>query len=264
MGRSSRNRAKKIAEGTIADRRRSQSRNAANDPFGPGPARPKRTLSFAELSDFSYEFPGSSSTSTRAVIWPQEQLEALMKTLGVSRTYDMKPRLRHLLISSFEHAHEQRRHYDAKEETVDMQDAFFARVVSGVAADAAKSIDLRDIEAGTLRSLVELYVATRKEFRMRQEPQEKLVHRKAKAEKADDDDEDMGGTGSKEPVVEEGYPDDEDDLFLYQTTEYMYDPAREDNKNNRLVKLVDRWIQWLEVEKGQAVDPGVFEALAAF
>ncbi|KAI0003442.1 hypothetical protein F4779DRAFT_108888 [Xylariaceae sp. FL0662B] len=213
-----------------------------------------------------------------------------------SESYRVRPRLRQLLIVTFLLCYENREHYDAKNDEAGMTEDFLSLALSsiqprmqdqqdpGSASDfptestsstaeqawkltGPPAASLQYLNADTLRRLVNTYISARREFHRRSLERERL--RMLKGSKGDgrnvddDGDEEMAGVEDSALVVEEDHDtDDEDDLFVYQQLEYA--PEEHSKKENRLVKYVDRWTDWVDEQKGDAVAPSLIGGLMIF
>jgi hypothetical protein len=221
---------------------------------------------------------------------PQVFMQNLCLSLGLDKLFKIKPRLQGLLIQTFRVMYEKRDAYDVNDESMSRRQLFFSHVVQAVVeggvsgggfrAELASAEFQEDTELppnplhnlipGTLIRLTDVYVRTRKDFRDRCIDKERLVLRPGDdvpmtdMDVDEDDDHEMGGqiqNGSL-AVVEDNGSEDEDDLFVREKLEY--NPTQHSKKDNLLVSLVDQWIDWVEEQKGNAINPSLLSALEMF
>ncbi|CAJ2513493.1 Uu.00g016120.m01.CDS01 [Anthostomella pinea] len=230
------------------------------------PGRQPHTLAGANLSEFKYEFPGfyfgpgQSSLlvlSKSAELYPSplrtqtqtigtnqdlfdnsknEELRGLLATMGVRFMYQATPHLLSLLSAIFRFASQQREHYDVNNETDAMKNAFYARVVAAGSADTGPQSkvppNMGQLEAVSVRKLTDLYVDKRKSFQKRQ-------MRKGTSEQDE-------GKGNDRNDDEN---DDEDEVQIEDNNKDKAAGDKYTKKQTVLLKYIDQWIDWVEVQK---------------
>ncbi|KAI1485813.1 hypothetical protein F5X96DRAFT_674271 [Biscogniauxia mediterranea] len=212
----------------------------------------------------------------------------LAKCLGLaSFRAKHRPRLDALLLETFRTAYDIRDRYPVMDSPYDVRIAFFTDVTNSIKATGINGGDFlyhRKLEPecnpnGTknpgdlslltpdaVMGLFRTYVHARKEFKDRQAGKEQQLVLRRKGESTtgaphdDHDDSDNDEHNNDiELVVEEV---EEEGLFVPSDSDE--EKPRMTKKEKRLVRLVDQWIEWLEQEQGNAVDPSLMKGLSNF
>ncbi|CAJ2513501.1 Uu.00g016200.m01.CDS01 [Anthostomella pinea] len=151
---------------------------------------------------------------------PQEKLRALLGTICVRFMYQASPHLQQLLTWIFRFAFDERDHYDVVNETPAMKTAFYTRVVAAGGDVATHSThgkvpNMGPLEPSTVRALADIYISKRKEYK-----------------------------DNRKGVTEQGQGQDTDEVENKDK-----DGANHTKKEGLLLKSVDQWIEWVEVQK---------------
>ncbi|KAI1633885.1 hypothetical protein F4809DRAFT_644010 [Biscogniauxia mediterranea] len=213
----------------------------------------------------------------------------LIKSLGLEQFWGKsRPRLNALLFESFRLAYDIRSRYPAKDATPQAHIAFFTEIANEIKATGINGGDflyhhklepernpmgtknpgdLSILTPDAIMGIMHVYINARRAFKDHRMDKEQHIVLRRKGESTtgaphddhDDSDNDEHNNDT-EFVIEE--VEEEEGLFVPSDSDE--EKPRMTKKEKRLVLLVDRWIEWLEQEQGNAVDPSLMKGLSNF